>query len=349
MTAGVILGTIGALLAAAIIIFAVYRSARTYNAGAHSTFLTVRDGEFNGALRRPQTLWNPSIRVLRDKQAPDLTFITHDASGAEYFERSLVTRGTGEISLRVNTCAPRPFVSMTADLHRLRIKARVIFSLDIERIEVTAQLQNFGAAFAARIENLFDNEIGRLPDEGVRARQHEIEANVLNALRAIETGETPGLPLGIHVFEATFSFEEVGYAEYGAPGAGEGDSSPQGVLSIQPQQIDRLLDLLGSREPAAAQTLMALLEMQTRQNIVELLCKSGGLVAFTAEELGLSHRRIERAGHGVNIMKPMDPPPAPAPAAAPAANGTAAPPAGPTSYYDLPTPVAAKAARSAGA
>jgi hypothetical protein len=97
--------------------------------------------------------------------------------------------------------------------------------------------------------------------------------------------------------------------------------------------------MLEKANPATIETLMRMLELQTRQNIVQMLCKSGGLVAFTAAELGLSDRTVERASNGANIMKP---------AAYPASNGNGvviapagpvAPPADPAqAYYNLGPP-----------
>src|SRR5690349_21277879 len=88
------------ILLAGLLIFLVYRASRTYDAGSHATFLTTKNGDFYGALRQPVTLWDPSIKVLRDRHAPDITIMTTDAGGTQYFEKTLVNRRTGEISLR---------------------------------------------------------------------------------------------------------------------------------------------------------------------------------------------------------------------------------------------------------
>ena len=81
-----------------------------------------------------------------------------------------------------------------------------------------------------------------------------------------------------------------------------------------------------------------------------MLCKSGGLVAFPAQELGLSERVVERAHYGANIMKEMTPPPVAAAAPAPApttvitAESAAAKPVDPaTAYYSLGAPKGQKA------
>ena len=86
------------------------------------------------------------------------------------------------------------------------------------------------------------------------------------------------------------------------------------------------------------------MELQTRQNIVDMLCKSGGLVAFTASELGLSERTVERASNGANIMKPAAFPSSPngssepAPGAAPSPMASAPPVSPAEAYYALGAP-----------
>ncbi len=48
------------------------------------------------------------------------------------------------------------------------------------------------------------------------------------------------------------------------------------------------------RDPAATKALLAILEMQTRQNIAEALASSGQLVVVTAQELGLASAGAQR-------------------------------------------------------
>ena len=177
-----IVAVVGAVLVAALLVFLIYQASRTYDAGAHATFITTKDGDFYGALRSPMTIWDPRIKVLRERRAPEITIMTVDASG-NYYEKSLVNRRTGEISLRVHTCAPRPFVTRTSDKRSLVIKAKVSFQLDIDRIQIPTQMEAFGATLGSRIENLFDNAIGELEDQDVFARQREIEARVLARAR----------------------------------------------------------------------------------------------------------------------------------------------------------------------
>lgn len=333
-----IVAIVVAVLVAVLLFVLVYRASRTYDAGAHATYITTKGGDFYGALRAPITLWNPAIKVLREKNAPDISFVTHDASGTDYHEKSLVVRRTGEISLRVNICAPRPFISRTSDKRQLRIKARVAFQLDVDRIAISSQMQSFGVTLAGRIENLFDNAIGEHEDQEVFAKQSEIEARVLKQLQDIEFPADPnhptGMPLGIKVYEAVFSYEPVS-------STAAGETGTRGAMAYARDDLDDLADMLEKADPRTVEMVLRMMEMQTRQNIVEILAKSGGLVAFTAPELGLSERVVERAASGMNIMKPAESPaPAPAPAnGAPAAATPAAPPLSPAAaYYGLGAP-----------
>lgn len=287
------------VLVAGLLVFLMYRAARTYDAGSHATFITTKQGDFYGALRAPMTIWDPRIKVLRDRHAPDLTVMTTDPSG-NYFEKSLVNRRTGEISLRVHTCAPRPFVTRTSDKRTLVIRPKISFQLDIDRIQIPTQMEAFGTTLGSRIENLFDNAIGEHEDQDVFAKQREIEARVLRELVQIENPADPsqatGMPMGIKIYDAMFSYE---------PHVKELNRDPSnGPMAYDNEHLDDIVDMLEKANPATIETLMRMLELQTKQNIVQMLCKSGGLVAFTAAELGLSERTVERASNGANIMKP---------------------------------------------
>jgi hypothetical protein len=334
-----IVAIIGVVLLAALFVFLIYRAVRTYDAGAHATFITTKGGDYYGALRAPITLWNPLVKVLKDKHAPDITFMTSDAAGADFFEKSLVVRRTGEISLRVNVCTPRPFISRTVENRQLRIRTRVAFQLDIDRIQIPVQMQSFGALLGARIENLFDNAIGEHENQDLRAKQGEIESKVLQQLQDIEFPPDPthptGMPLGIKVYEATFSYEPISALQ-----AGEGPAPVRGPMSYTTEDLDELADMLEKANPATVETILRMMDLQTKQNIVEMLCKSGGLVAFTAQELGLSERPLDRRISGMNRMAPVAVEPVPtsvAPAAA-SAEVAAAPVDPATAYYGLGAP-----------
>jgi hypothetical protein len=342
---------VGAVLVGLLLIVVVYRAARTYDAGAHATFITTKNGDFYGALRAPMTIWDPRIKVLREKHAPALNMMTTDATGA-YYEKSLVNKRNGEISLRVHTCAPRPFHSTTTDKRQLVIKPKVAFQLDIDRIQIPTQMESFGTTLAARIENLFDNAVSEYEDQDVFKHQREIEKRVLREMQEIEfpaeDAQPGGMPLGIKVYEAMFSFER--------PQKPINKDLANGPMAYDNEHLDDLVDMLEKANPAAIETLMRMLELQTRQNIVQMLCKSGGLVAFTAQELGLSERVVERARYGANIMKEMTPPPvaattpAPTPTTVITAESAAAKPVDPAAaYYGLGAPKGQKAAEPAAA
>jgi hypothetical protein len=332
-----IIAIVVAVLVVLLLAFFIYRSARTYDAGAHATFVATKNGAFYGALREPTTLWDPSIKVLRDRHAPDLTVMARDASG-NYVEKSLVKRNNGEISLRVQTCAPRPFITRTSDKRQLVIKPQVSFQLDIDRIQIPIQMDAFGPSLASRIENLFDNAIGEYEDQDVFAKQREIESRVLAELQDVENppegGHPSGMPMGIKVYSAMFSYE---------PAAKELNKDPaNGPMAFDNEHLDDLVDMLEKANPAAVEVMLRMLELQTRQNIVQLLCKSGGLVAFTASELGLSERTVDRASNGMNIMKPAANAPAPATPSNGAEQAASDAPAAPVSaaqaYYSLGAP-----------
>ena len=333
---------VGAVLVGLLLIFLVYRAARTYDAGAHATFITTKGGNFYGALRAPMTIWNPSIKVLRDKNAPDIKIMTTDATGA-FYEKSLV-RKNGEISLRVQTCAPRPFMATTTDKRMLLIKPKVAFQLDVERIQMPTQMESFGTTLVSRIENLFDNAVSEYEDQDIFKHQREIEHRVLMELRDMEApadeSKAMGMPLGINVYEAMFSFER--------PQKAINRDLANGPMAYDNEHLDDLVDMLEKADPKTVEVLLRMLEMQTKQNIVQMLCKSGGLVAFTAQELGLSERVVERAHWGANIMKDMTPPPVAVTATAPASAATETPVAKPvdpaTAYYGLGAPKGQKAA-----
>src|SRR5689334_4771408 len=140
---------VGVVLVALLFIFLIYRAVRTYDAGSHATFITTKGGDFYGALRAPMTIWDPRVKVLKERNAPDITVMSVDAKGA-YYEKTLVNRRTGEISLRVHTCAPRPFVTRTSDKRSLVIKPKVSFQLDIDRIQLPTQMDTFGSTLGSR-------------------------------------------------------------------------------------------------------------------------------------------------------------------------------------------------------
>ena len=291
MVASILVGVAAFLLLVGLIVL-IYRNVRTYDANPNQTYIVQHKGEIAGALREPATLWSPSMSILRDKKAPTISFPAKKEKSGEIYSRSLVEKQTGRVSLSVNTCSPPNFNSVTVDGHVLDISAHVVFRIDIERIHIPSQLDNFGATLANRIENLFDNEITRLKDEEVRANQAEIEGRVTSALREIELSNDDqllsGMPLGIKVYEASFSFRDPLNDPVSDASGAMSEGKPLGPVWLDAARIDKLADVLTDRSPEVRDAVMRIVELQTRQNIVEMICKSGGLVAFTAKELGLN-------------------------------------------------------------
>ena len=66
------------------------------------------------------------------------------------------------------------------------------------------------------------------------------------------------------------------------------------MLTLRPQQIDQLADVFKNRDPAALAALLAIMDMQTRQNIAEALAASGQLLVLTPQELGLIGAAAQR-------------------------------------------------------
>ncbi len=262
MLATVAIGIVSLLILVLIGVL-IYRSARTFAANPNHTYVVQNKGEIAGALRQPATLWDPSLSVLRDKDAPEISFPALRVKTGEIYTRQLVDRRSGRISLMVNTCTPEPFVPTTLDGHQLIITANIVFRLDIERIHITSQLDNFGATLSNRIENLFDNEITKFRDEEVRSKQEEIEARITRTLRDIE--EHPdeemlgGMPLGIKIYEASFSFlDRAAEAEAENAGGMTADGRALGPVWLDVTRIDRLADALSNRDPEVRDSVMRL-------------------------------------------------------------------------------------------
>src|SRR6185503_3146624 len=106
--------------------------------------------------------------------------------------------------------------------------------------------------------------------QDVFAHQREIEQRVLRELVEMESHSDPNaataMPLGIKVFEAMFSYE---------PTAKELNKDPSnGPMAYDNEHLDDLVDMLEKAKPESVDVLLRMLELQTRQNIVSMLCKS---------------------------------------------------------------------------
>ena len=260
-------------------------------------------------------------RIVQFQHRQHLRFPVYDPRFNSLTHDHLVT-DAGAISLRIHTTTPFPFTAVTNDGHVVTVTPSVSFCVNRDRVTDLARLGDFGDQFERRIRSAFSGAIGRRKDEQLRESHHEIEREVTEELAGMESGTGDlGVPLGVSVFEARFSYRDgstlpgdvvmapsAKASDGGVDAAGEAALEPQRVTLAQAAQgadigsrdvetpgamqflgteLDKLLDQFRDRSPEQVAALLSLMEMQTRQNIVSMLSKSGGLVVFSAKELGL--------------------------------------------------------------
>ena len=263
-------------------------------------------------------------RIVQFQHRQHLRFPVYDPRFNSLTHDHLVT-DAGAISLRIHTTTPFPFTAVTNDGHVVTVTPSVSFCVNRDRVTDLARLGDFGDQFERRIRSAFSGAIGRRKDEQLRESHHEIEREVTEELAGMESGTGDlGVPLGVSVFEARFSYRDGSTlpsdvvvapnampsdgGAIGTDAAGEATLAPQRVALAQAAQsgdagsraietpgamqflgteLDKLLDQFRDRSPEQIAALLSLMEMQTRQNIVSMLSKSGGLVVFSAKELGL--------------------------------------------------------------
>jgi hypothetical protein len=284
----------------------VYIFTRYYEARYDRTFMTHDERGFKRALQGKVVLWDWEEGVVKGPTAPQIEFVALDpATGGRRTVKLLDSR-TGAINLRPHYCAPLPFEAVTADKHKIIVDARVQFSLNRDLLKHVYEIQEFSLALETRIQSAFRSEIGKRKDEELRAQLHEVEAGAIAQLRQAEdegdeTGER-GMALGVRFHTANFTFtqpDEFASPAHAAVAALAPGATPeqqaaaralaraQGVLSLRPQQLDQLADVFKDRDAAGSAAILALLEMQTRQNIAEALAASGQLIVMTPQDLGL--------------------------------------------------------------
>jgi hypothetical protein len=314
MSTALVLGgvALGVLLGLALIVFIVRRG---YVARTDRTFMTHDERGFKRALKGKGVLWDIEESVVKGPDAPRLEYVAADPTTGLRRAGKLIDTRTGSINLRPQYCVPLPFIATTADGHRMMVEARVQFSLNRDLLKYVYQLDDFGLALETRIQSAFRAEIGKRQDEVLRASLQEVEGAAIEALRkgerdGDEAGE-PGMALGVNFHTASFTYADAetydgaaamsvapagvaGATEPGAPGVRAAMPRGQGVLSMRPQQMDLLADVFKGRDPASTQAMLAIMEMQTRQNIAEALAGSGQLVVVTAQELGLAGALAQR-------------------------------------------------------
>lgn len=298
---------------------------RFYEARHDRTYMTQDERGFKRALKGRGVMWDFEESVVKGPSAPHIEFVALDPATGGRRTVKLMEPATGAINLRPHYCAPLPFEAVTLDGHKVMVDARVQFSLNRELLKHVYEIQEFSLALETRIQSAFRSEIGRRPDEDLRAALHEVERGAIEQLRrheaeGDESGEL-GMALGVRWHTANFTFsqrDEFAEAALAATAlaALPADATPQqhaaaramtraqGVLSLRPQQIDQLADVFKNRDPAALAALMAVFDMQTRQNIAEALAASGQLVVLTPQELGLFAGAAQRDALARRVESP---------------------------------------------
>jgi regulator of protease activity HflC (stomatin/prohibitin superfamily) len=304
MSLPIIIATVvvGVILLAAI----VYIVSRYYEARYDRTYMTQDDRGFKRGLKGRTILWDFEETVVKGPSAPHIEYVALDPATGGRRNVKLLDPRTGAINLRPQYCAPLPFEAVTLDSHKVIVDARVQFSLNRDLLKHVYEIQEFALALETRIQSAFRSEIGKRPDEDLRATLHEVERAAIEHLRRAETegdesGE-PGMALGVRFHTASFTYTQPDEFSASGPGASvpiPAGATPEqaaairaaaraaGVLTLRPQQIDQLADVFKGRDPNATAAILALLDMQTRQNIAEALAASGQLIVITPQELGL--------------------------------------------------------------
>ena len=316
---------VGVILLAAIL----YIWRRYYEARYDRTYMTQDDRGFRRALEGKVVLWDFDEQVVRGPTAPHIEFVALDPATGGRRTVKLMDPRTGAINLRPHYCAPLPFEAVTADSHKVIVDARVQFSLNRALLKHVYEIQEFSLAVESRIQSAFRAEIGKRNDEDLRTSLQEVERGAVERLRrdedeGDEAGER-GMALGVRFHTANFTYTQPD--EFSAPAmsvsgaALPANATPEqqaaaralaraaGVLTLRPQQIDQLADVFKNRDPAALAALLAIMDMQTRQNIAEALAASGQLPVLTPQDLGLIGAAAQRDA----LARRVAPAPAPVP------------------------------------
>lgn len=318
------------VIVAAILFYVV---TRYYEARTDRTFMTHDERGFKRALAGKGVLWDYEESIVKGSTAPKVEFVALDPATGARRNVGLLDPRSGSVNLRPQYCVPRPFNATTVDGHKMIVEARVQFSLNRNLLKYVYQLEDFGLALETRIHSAFRAEIGQRHDEDLRSSLHEVEAGVIKRLRqgerdGDEEGEE-GIALGAIFHTASFTYMEADDPEavhMAAPIATvSADGTPvpailerarmatraQGLLGLNAQQIDKLADVFKARDPASTNAILAIMEMQTRQQIAEALAASGQLVVVTPQELGLFGAAAQAMMARQPGARPETPPPAP--------------------------------------
>lgn len=284
-------------------------------------------------------------RIVTFEKRHRLSFPVYDRMLRQLSEREL-TDTHGGISLRIHTTTPAPFPVITNDGHSVLVTASVSFAVEKDRAYLLAKLADFGSQLERRIHSAFSSAIGALRDEEMRQMLGKIEADVTKELEAMEREAKFGVPLGIKIYEARFQYEDADKSPArditivssgaaaplsaspragGEPDSAAGTASPQvvtlqtrasadpsagrpGAMQFAGTELDKLLDQFKGRSPDQIAALMKLMELQTRQNIVATLAETGGVIVFSAKELGLDGNPVVEDAVMNALLPPLSAP-----------------------------------------
>lgn len=312
---------------------AAYLIWKFYSTRVDFTYMTHNDQGFKRALRGRGFIIDPEEFVVRGPNAPRIEFVALDPATGQRKLVPLMNQKTGAINLRPQFCVPLPFNATTADDHPIVVEARIQFSLNREKMFFVYNVQDFGLALETRIQSAMRGEVGKREDQQLRANLSDVEEGAVKRLRqAEEDGDETheaGIALGVKFHGVSFTYTSAEeYARSGAAatiggvagaaatagaegapaGPGRGAYRPS-ALSLTPQQMDKLADQFRTQTPQSLSALLAILEMQTRQNIAEALASTGQLIVVTPQELGLAGATVQ----GQILSRHSEPAPAPAP------------------------------------
>jgi hypothetical protein len=305
--------TAGGVLLVLVLVYLIWKF---YQTRADFTYMTHNDQGFKRALKGRGFIIDPEEFVVRGASAPKIEFVALDpATGNRKLEPLLDSR-SGRVNLRPQYCVPLPFKAITADNHSLVVEARVQFSLNRSRMFFVYHVQDFGLALETRIQSAIRAEVGKRQDQDLRANLHEVEEQAIKRLRQAEDdgdeAHEAGVALGVSFHTMSFTYtaadefaatHPAGVAiqgaqalsgETGAPTvAARGAMVRGGALTLRPQQLDQIADVFRQQTPESTAAILALLEMQTRQNIAEAMASSGQLIVVTPQELGLAGATVQ--------------------------------------------------------
>ncbi len=311
-----ILQSAGVVLLALVLGYLIWKF---YSTRVDFTYMTHNDQGFKRSLRGRGFIIHPEEFIVRGPNAPRVEFVALDPASGQRKLMPLLNRNTGAVNLRPQFCVPLPFAAITADDHQVVVEARVQFSLNRDQLYFVYNVQDFGLALETRIQSAIRAEVGLREDQQLRAGLHEVEEGAIRRLRkAEEEGDEShemGIALGVKFHGASFTYTAA--ADYAASAVGQAVAIPgapsapgeagavtaqverlrmmtrAGALSLTPQQVDKLADQFRSQTPQSIAAFLAIMEMQTRQNIAEALAASGQLIVVTPQELGLAGATVQ--------------------------------------------------------